>query len=73
MAQKWLRDLTFGELKQIFSVRRDAQGPYLALNAASRFETASANFVPFALRLRSDNDRPYASPHEWAAFALTGA
>lgn len=69
-AQNWLRSVTFGELRSIFPVRTGSHGAYLSLQAVPRFITAS---LGIHLPLGPDDARPFAAPHEWAAFMVTGA
>jgi CHAT domain-containing protein len=71
-AQHWLRHVTYGDLKAMFPVKRDAAGAYLELYEAPR-GTMPEEIRPFSLTLGPDDIRPYAAPHEWAAFTLTGA
>jgi CHAT domain-containing protein len=69
-AQDWLRQLTFGALKQVFPVQTDAKGSWVLLSGAMRFDSDDAG-IPLALG--NDDDHPFAAATHWAAFAATGA
>jgi tetratricopeptide (TPR) repeat protein len=71
-AQDWLRRVTFRELRNNFPVRHDAGGSYLLLHAAPRAAIPDELRPPLSLRLGPDDACPYAAPHEWTAFAVTG-
>jgi CHAT domain-containing protein len=73
-AQDLLRHLTYGELRTMFPVRRDDEGEYLQLDKTPRGARSAiaAEIRPFSLPLGPDDTCPYAAPHEWTAFTLTG-
>lgn len=66
-AQLWLRDVTNAELSELF-----AQYKATAADAPNRmaYATAQENFRLHTLR--DPNERPFAHPYYWAAFAFYG-
>jgi CHAT domain-containing protein len=86
VAVKWLRRVTFAELKAMFEVEDSDQGAALVLRAESRFLPGSSDHRPAPapspdrsrlpsgarLALGRDDERPFAHPQYWAAFTCTG-
>ena len=68
-AQKWVRDLTYKEIKRLFESKRDA----LLGRAATRMSASQLAEAFFAVRDHLRGDHPFANPHFWAAFQCIGA
>ena len=66
-AQLWLRDVTNAELSELFDMYRQATP-----NSSTRmaYELAQERFREHTLR--DPNERPFAHPYYWAAFAFYG-
>jgi len=68
-AQLWLRDVTNAELSELFDFYRQTAPDRSSARMA--FELAQERFREYTLR--DPNERPYAHPYYWAAFAFYGA
>jgi CHAT domain-containing protein/tetratricopeptide (TPR) repeat protein len=66
-AQLWLRDVTNAELSELFDMYRKATPN---LSTRMTYELAQERFREHTLR--DPNDRPFAHPYYWAAFAFYG-
>ncbi len=65
-AKVWLRDLKHAEVLALTAVL--SGGVERSKGARARTPAELADSIPAG----GDNDRPYASPHFWAAFVLVG-
>jgi CHAT domain-containing protein/tetratricopeptide (TPR) repeat protein len=74
----WLRDVTFGELKQEFPLAHFPSGVALVLRSPRMFpgalepDSPAHSKEPY-LPLGPDDKRPFAHPTHWAAFTCTGS
>lgn len=73
----WLRDVTFGELREEFPLANLPSGPALVLRSARMVPGALEPDRPTPpedphLPLGPDDERPFAHPTHWAAFTCMG-
>jgi CHAT domain-containing protein/tetratricopeptide (TPR) repeat protein len=71
-AVDWLRQATFGMLKQRFPQADGPQGSVLVLSTTERFKPVGKE-EPLYLPLGDDDECPYVAAEHWAAFTVTGA